>query len=281
MGANLSWTNLQGASLRGAVLTRSTLQCANLADTDLRGCNFSLADLSRANLSRATLHATLFAVTNLKRARGLHSCLHRGPSAVDPRTFLKSGNLPTVFLRGCGLPESFIRIVPELLTRSRFHSCFISYSHRDKGFARELYDNLQQHDIRCWLDEKNIDPGEDIAEALEHGIRTSEKVLLCCSKGSLRSWWVDNEIGITFAREQQLSGGRKRKIRVLIPLDLDGYLRSDEWTSGYSTQIRRRLAADFTGWEKDEAKFKAEMERVIKALRADQGAREKAPEGKL
>ena len=171
--------------------------------------------------------------------------------------------------------------MPSLLNQPiQYYSCFISYSHADKAFAQRIYDTLQGKGIRCWLDEHQLLPGDDIYKEVDHGIRLWDKVLLCCSKDSLTSWWVDNEINTAFTKEQQIMKERKEKVLALIPLDLDGYLFSESYTDGKKTQITSRFAADFRNWKRNHDKFEQQLDKVIAALQLD-GGRKPPPEPKL
>ena len=56
---------------------------------------------------------------------------------------------------------------------------------------------------------------------------------------------------------------------------------SDDWQSGKKQQIKTRVAADFTGWDKDNKIFEKAFDSLVKALRSDEHARERPPESKL
>jgi hypothetical protein len=138
----------------------------------------------------------------------------------------------------------------------QFYSCFISYSSVDKPFALRLYDALQSKGIRCWLDEKHLLPGDDISRELERGIYLWDKFLLCASKNSLTSWWVEDEIKTTLEKEWALRKERGKPVHKLIPLNLDGYMFTDAWDLGVlANEIRPRVAADFRGWENSSSNF--------------------------
>lgn len=271
--ADLSVTNLSGSQMKEA----------NLSKADLSGANLTDVDLSQANLSEAISQATAWGGVDLSNVIGIETIEHKGPSSIGINTLVNSrGMVPEIFLRGCGVSDDIISYIPSLFANSAidFYSCFISYSHEDKTFARRLHDALQGRGIRCWLDEHQILPGDNIYDRIDHGIRVWDKVLLCASKHSLTSGWVDDELKHAFAKEKQLFQDRGCEVQSLIPLNLDGYLFSD-WNHSKKNQVLERMAPDFTGWESDNAKFEQQFERVVKALQTNNTGREPEPKPKL
>ncbi|MCD4684708.1 MAG: toll/interleukin-1 receptor domain-containing protein [Anaerolineae bacterium] len=294
---NLNAAHLEGADLNGVDLSQAVLSEAILAGVNLRRAYLVQTDLRRAFLGRAFFSdtfmfsvdftdaiclGTVFVSVDLSHSFGLAEVQHSAPSSIGVDTLVLSrGEIPDIFLRGCGLPDTVIVFARSLVEKPiDYFSCFISYSHADKTFARRIHDTLQGCDIRCYFDEHQMVPGDPIHEAIDRGIRIWDKVILCCSEASLNSWWVEREFNKVLLKEEELRKRYGRTIPVLIPLDLDGYIFSDKCDSWIAREVKTRLAADFKGWEHDNALFEREIERVFRALRTDEG-REPTPNPKL
>ena len=54
-------------------------------------------------------------------------------------------------------------------------------------------------------------PGDDLHEGINRGIQPWDKFLLCASKSSLTSWWVDGEINRAFQKEAELMKERAKR----------------------------------------------------------------------
>jgi hypothetical protein len=92
---------------------------------------------------------------------------------------------------------------------------------------------------------------------------------------------IYEQIDRIFEKERRLMREGGEQVHLLIPLDLDGYMFTDDWKSGKKQKVRSRIAADLTGWQNDEDKVKRGIDLIIRALRADEGGREPPPPSRL
>lgn len=284
---------LKHANLRQCKLARATLYRADLSNANLTGSNLTDVDLSssvligttvtKAIFTKAIFNNTVLGQLDLSTAKGLELAEHRGPSTIGINTIIESkGKIPETFLRGAGVPEDFIQYAATVSGKANeYYSCFISYNHEDKAFAQKLYNVLQNKGIRCWLDEKNMVGGDGMHQEIDEAIRQRDKVLLCCSENSLKSGWVEEEFSKAIQKEEKLRKERGKKVSVIIPLDLDGFMFKPEWENWKQSILTDRVACKFKGWENDNGLFEREVEKVIKALRADSGSKEKHPKPRL
>ena len=220
--ARLAKTWLSGAKIHGTNFFRANLREANLRYTYISYANFSEADFSLANIGWTT-----FGDTDLSEIKGLNFVHHLGPSTIGIDTLYRSnGKIPDKFLKGCGVPNDFITYIPSLVRAEQaiqFHSCFISYSHKDEEFTKRLYSRLSDSEIRVWYAPEDVKGGEKLHEQIDRAIQIHDKLLIVLSENSLQSEWVMTEI--RKARRTEI----KEKRRKLFPIRLVEYETLRDW----------------------------------------------------
>jgi len=270
--ADLTRTNLRGSNLMGARLISADLGHADLRHAQLMLADLRLANLFNANVSQARFGMTAIANVDLRNVQGLEEANHRAPSTIGIDTIYRSGaDIPDAFLRGAGIPESFLVYIRSLAGKPiEFYSCFISYSTKDQEFADRLHADLQAKSVRCWFAPHHIEPGKKIHEQIDEAIRLHERLLLILSPASMESEWVKTEIAK--ARKREL----KEKRRVLFPVRLVDFESLRDWEcfdadtgKDSAREIREYFIPDFSSWKTDHEGYKREFERLLGALKTE------------
>ncbi len=286
--AYLAETILDGANLRNARCNEADFFAASLRRTklnraNLSGANFGAANLSRANLRNTELGATIFRETvvietnftgatfaltmlddlDLSKAKGLEAVKHEFPSSIGIDTIYNSqGNIPETFLRGCGIPETFIEFSRSLVGKPiEFYSCFISYNAKDASFAERLHADLQSNGVRVWFAPEDLKIGDKFRGEIDRAIRIYDKLLIVLSGNSITSQWVEKEVETAFEKERQ------QNRTVLFPIRLDdAVMKTDQ---AWAADIRRtRHIGDFSHW-KEHDHYQAAFERLLRDLKAE------------
>jgi uncharacterized protein YjbI with pentapeptide repeats len=270
--ATLNQATLSRADLSGADVSWSNLIEANLSGADLRRANLSGADLSGADLSRAVIGYTIFADNHLSAVNGLDTLQHHYPSTIGIDTLYKSnGKISEVFLRGCGMPDSFIEYLPSLIGAMQpiqFYSCFISYTTKDEAFARRLHGRMQQEHLRVWFAPEDIKAGQKVHEQIEEAIRVYDKIVVILSRNSLQSKWVMDEL--RRARKAELAMNRRKlfPIRLMAIEGLRNWECIDlETEQDIANEVRAYHLPDFSRWKQHDA-FETAFARLLRDLKA-------------
>lgn len=286
--ANLSESNLESANLSRAALNwsdvcavnfkRADLSFADLTGVDAQFANFmsakligaelifvdfNEADLRWSDFSQATIGWSRFTSNNLNVVNGLEAVNHIGPSQISIDTIYRSkGSIPEIFLRGTGMPDSFLRNLPLLAEKPfDFYSYFISYSSKDQLFAERLYADLQSKGVRCWFAPEDLRIGEKMRTGLDEHIRRHDKLLVILSKFSINSEWVGKEV------ETALEEERKQNRVMLFPVRLDNSILKID--NGWSADIKRiRHIGDFRKW-KDHDSYQKALIRLLRDLKVN------------
>jgi len=117
---------------------------------------------------------------------------------------------------------------------------FISYSSKDKEFAKKLASDLSKLKHNPWLDEWEIKVGECIPTKIEQAVSRADYVVVILSPNSVKSGWVDKEWKMKYWEEIN-----KNKILVLpilikdceIPLLLKTKKYADFRNNNYSVGL--------------------------------------------
>ena len=289
-GAKLSGADLSGAKLSNAILSAVDLSNANLSGSNLnganlnganfRGANLRGAKLNSADLSGAVMQSTTLASLDLRQVYRIETVDHFGKSDLATSTLAKSkGQIPEVFLRGCGLQDWEIAAAklhdPALTSEQvidltyevariksespiQINPIFISYSRMDSDFVEALEPRLDKKRIRYWRDVHDLKAGR-LETQIDRAIRQNPIVLLVLSEASTESDWVEWEI--TKARELE----RDQERDVLCPIALDDNWKSCRWEGPLRRQVEKYNILDFSKW-KNEGAMATAFQKLIDGL---------------
>jgi len=262
---NLTNSSLIGADLIRTNLCRATLAYTNLSNSNLTETNFNRANFTETDFNKAEIGFASFADVDLSQAKDLKTMIHRGPSEISVRTIYRSkGNIPEIFLRGAGVPESLIIFMRSLASADNpidYYTCFISYSSIDQAFAERLYSDLQRKGARCWFAPEDLKVGDKFWHRIDESIKLYDKLLVILSEHSVKSAWVESEVMAALEKEQQHNKA------VLFPIKLDEAVMQTNLP--WAANIRRtRHIGDFTKW-KNHGNYWMAFSRLLTALQSE------------
>ncbi|MDG3061864.1 TIR domain-containing protein [Lacticaseibacillus casei] len=97
----------------------------------------------------------------------------------------------------------------------RKYDVFISYAHSDSGYVTRLREDLEEADIKVWIDSDEIVWGSSLVESINKGFQNSRFTILVLSKDYFTRFWTQQELRAAFVKES------KRKDETILPIYLN------------------------------------------------------------
>jgi hypothetical protein len=142
-----------------------------------------------------------------------------------------------------------------------FYSCFISHSAHDKKFCERLHADLQAKGVRTWYFPEDAKWGETVWGEIDRSIKIYDKLVVVLSEHSLQSENVLREIKRSLNRE-----ANEHK-NILFPIRIDDYVFA-KWKHERKADVVDKVVGDFSGWDKDAAKYDQAFEKLLRGLQA-------------
>src|ERR1044072_7742003 len=271
LGTRVFGTNMMEAQLNGATLVSThfrkvSMQGSIFCETKLIKTVFDNCNLKNANLTVANIGRTTFIDCDLSKTIGLETLTHTHPSDISINTFYRSkGNIPEIFLKKAGVPEDFLIVRKSLINQTiEFFSCFISFTEKDDVFSEQLYNDMLFKNVRCWRWKEDAKWGDTLRKSIDEAVRVYDKLVVICSKDSLHSPPVLEEIEKALNKEDtQIRSGKDGE--VLFPIAIDNYI-FDGWDHYLKDRLLRKTIGDFKGWKRNPEKYIKSVERLVKDL---------------
>jgi len=152
-----------------------------------------------------------------------------------------------------------------------FYSCFISYSHKDEDFTRQLHARMRKEKLRTWYAPEDMQAGRKVHEQIDQAIRVHDKLLIVLSEHSMQSEWVETEL--YKARQREI----KEKRRMLFPVALVDYEVIKTWEcfdADTGKDLARELREYYIPNFKDPNTFEDSFQRLLRDLQADEKSEE-------
>jgi len=266
---DFSNVNLSGAHLSDCNFADCSFYKANLSGARFLRTQFINVDFRHTIFDNAACGHTVFGDVDLSLSTGLETTQHYGLSMLGTDTYLRSkGRIPDVFLRGCGIPDNVIAVLPSLVAETlKNPSLQILYHVDDQAFVDQLHQRLTASGFRVWLHGRDYWLGDKERQYASMVMGdTFDYRIVCSSQSSLASKWFN----ITDKHGVHIFHRRPEGEKGFVILDLDGRLRELDTPQPLVGRLQQKTIQPYNDWQNADT-FDESFDYLVRWLRGDRG----------